>query len=74
MKCPSFFSDAEEILTILFFGGIPAGGDRPVSSGIAGRLIATAPCMHSRLLKNAHLLRFPHPSPFNVPASTPHGS
>jgi hypothetical protein len=24
-------------------------------------------------LKNAHLLRFPHPSPFNVPASTPHG-
>ena len=27
-----------------------------------------------RLLKNARLLRFPHPSPFNVPASTPHGS
>jgi len=27
-----------------------------------------------RLLKNAHLLRFPHPSPFNVPQSTPHGS
>jgi hypothetical protein len=28
----------------------------------------------NRLLKNAHLLRFPHPSPFNVPQSTPHGS
>jgi len=28
----------------------------------------------SRLLKNARLLRFPHPSPFNVPESTPHGS
>jgi len=28
----------------------------------------------SRLLKNVRLLRFPHPSPFNVPASTPHGS
>jgi hypothetical protein len=27
----------------------------------------------SRLLKNARLLRFPHPSPFNVPQSTPHG-
>jgi hypothetical protein len=27
-----------------------------------------------RLLKNARLLRFPHPSPFNVPESTPHGS
>jgi hypothetical protein len=27
----------------------------------------------NRLLKNACLLRFPHPSPFNVPASTPHG-
>jgi hypothetical protein len=25
-------------------------------------------------LKNAHLLRVPHPSPFNVPESTPHGS
>jgi hypothetical protein len=25
-------------------------------------------------LKNARLLRFPHPSPFNVPDSTPHGS
>jgi len=28
----------------------------------------------SRLLKNVRLLRFPHPSPFNVPESTPHGS
>jgi hypothetical protein len=28
----------------------------------------------NRLLKNVHLLRFPHPSPFNVPDSTPHGS
>jgi len=28
----------------------------------------------SRLLKNAHLRRFPHPSPFNVPQSTPYGS
>jgi len=28
----------------------------------------------NRLLKNAHLLRFPHPSPFNVARSTPHGS
>ncbi len=27
----------------------------------------------SRLLKNSHLLRFPHPSPFDVPQSTPHG-
>jgi hypothetical protein len=26
-----------------------------------------------RLLKNAHLPRFPYPSPFNVPKSTPHG-
>jgi hypothetical protein len=26
------------------------------------------------LLKNTHLLRFPHPSPFNVPMSTPHGA
>jgi len=59
MKCPSFFSDAEEILTILFFGGIPAGGGRPVSSGIAGRLIATAPCMHSRLLKKRPSAAFP---------------
>jgi hypothetical protein len=25
-------------------------------------------------LKNARLLRFPHPSPFNVPESTPRGS
>jgi hypothetical protein len=25
-------------------------------------------------LKNAHLFRFPHPSPFNVRKSTPHGS
>jgi hypothetical protein len=28
----------------------------------------------NKLLKNARLLRFPHPSPFNVPESTPHGS
>ena len=28
----------------------------------------------SRLLKNARLLRFLHPSPFDVPPSTPHGS
>jgi hypothetical protein len=28
----------------------------------------------NRLLKNARLLRFPHPAPFNVPKSTPHGS
>jgi hypothetical protein len=28
----------------------------------------------NRLLKNARLLRFPHPSPFNVQASTSHGS
>jgi hypothetical protein len=27
-----------------------------------------------QVLQNAHLLRFPHPSPFNVPESTPHGS
>jgi hypothetical protein len=25
-------------------------------------------------LKNTHLPRFPHPLPFNVPESTPHGS
>jgi hypothetical protein len=28
----------------------------------------------NRLLKSACLLRFPHPSPFNVPESTPRGS
>jgi hypothetical protein len=29
--------------------------------------------LFARLVKNGLLLRFPHPSPFNVPISTPHG-
>jgi hypothetical protein len=49
------------------------GGDKGRNKKTGGFLAGKQPALRAGF-QNAHLLCFHHPSPFNVPDSTPHGS
>jgi hypothetical protein len=72
-----FFMHTPSRLSRLLTGGASCkprlvGGDKGRNKKQTVSLPGS-PALWAGCFQNAHLLRFPHPSPFNVQASTPHG-